>query len=538
MKILNKYLQIKFYFVNFTNMKPSFLIKTHFLGSKIKHLRKSNKMTLEDLSIRCYQIDSKSAPSMSYLSLIESGQRSPSEKLLKSISIIFQKQKKWFFDQNLMDNVKNDSNDNTITAFQLEPNFLFSKDILEKTIPTLLSQTATSGRQFANILIRSYQEKNQNQFNYIEKEAEITGNKKFPLSINDIKNLYKKHNLSIKWFDKNSFITRHDTGQKIKSLFRSFYNHENKTVYVNSKMEKEVSRIKYDLSTYLAHKILHGGDGIVSNNASGGELGGSPKPFEKLSKSFEQKDVLYAWRDFECSFFAGALLCPKMPFRKAMNKVQYNILTYKDFELTPAVLMRRLTAVSPYKKWHYFDAYPPGYLRTMYRGSGIPIPWGNSRLISNPCKQWGLFKHLDNLTIKKPISQLTILKDNDNIQLYCSISLKTNDAAGNPHVICTGINLNDALEMQDYNKNEILEEIYCNCLKAGGSKELKKKHQRIIYQLGIILNISWIAESINNPVNIICHTNTDCPSCSKQNKITKKISWTNQIRKEILKKNL
>ena len=74
-------------------MKPSFFIKTHFLGSKIKHLRKSNKMTLEDLSIRCYQIDSSSAPSVSYLSLIESGQRSPSEKLLKSICFVFQKQK-------------------------------------------------------------------------------------------------------------------------------------------------------------------------------------------------------------------------------------------------------------------------------------------------------------------------------------------------------------------------------------------------------------------------------------------------------------
>ena len=89
-------------------MKPSFFIKTHFLGSKIKHLRKSNKMTLEDLSIRCYQIDSSSAPSVSYLSLIESGQRSPSEKLLKSICVVFQKQKDWFYDQNLVENINID----------------------------------------------------------------------------------------------------------------------------------------------------------------------------------------------------------------------------------------------------------------------------------------------------------------------------------------------------------------------------------------------------------------------------------------------
>tara|TARA_Y100000590_G_C15653048_1_gene989533 strand:- start:98 stop:1657 length:1560 start_codon:yes stop_codon:yes gene_type:complete len=519
-------------------MKPSFFIKTHFLGSKIKHLRKSNKMTLEDLSIRCYQIDSSSAPSVSYLSLIESGQRSPSEKLLNSICIVFQKQKDWFYDQNLVENINIDSSDNNISSFQLEPNFLFSKDILEKTIPRLLSQTSTSGRQFANILIRSYQEKNKNQFNYIEKEAEMIGSKKFPLSIDDILNLYKKHNLRIKWFKKEPFITKHDTGQQIRSLFRSFYNQENKTIYINSKMENEISRIKYDLSTYLAHKVLHGGDGIVSSHASGGELGGSPKPFEKLSKSFEQKDVLYAWRDFECSFFAGALLCPKMPFRKAMNKVQYDILKYREFGLTPAVLMRRLTAISPYKKWHYFDAYPPGYLRTMYRGSDIPIPWGNSKLISNPCKKWGIFKHLNNLTIKKPISHLSILKENNNIFLYCSVTLKTNDAAGNPHVVCAGINLNDALDMQEYNKNEILEEIYKQCYEFEGSKELNKRQKKIILQIGMILNISWIIESINNPVDIICHTSADCPACEKQTKQMKKISWTNQVRKEILKKNL
>ena len=117
----------------------------------------------------------------------------------------------------------------------------------------------------------------------------MIGNKKFPLSIDNILNLYKKHNLNIKWFKKDTFITKHDTGQQIRSLFRSFYNQENKTVYVNSKMKNQTSRIKYDLSTFLAHKVLHGGDGIVSSHASGGELGGSPKPFENLSKSDLEK---------------------------------------------------------------------------------------------------------------------------------------------------------------------------------------------------------------------------------------------------------
>ena len=76
------------------------------------------------------------------------------------------------------------------------------------------------------------------------------------------------------------------------------------------------------------------------------------------------------------------------------------------------------------------------------------------------------------------------------------------------------------------------------CYKSGGSEKLKKKHKKIILQIGMILNISWIIESINNPIDIICHTSADCPACESQTKQMKKISWTNQIRKDILKKSL
>ena len=60
-------------------MYQGILRKSHFLGTKIKSLRKRNHLTLEDLSVRCIQIDSSSAPSVSYLSMIENGKRVPSE---------------------------------------------------------------------------------------------------------------------------------------------------------------------------------------------------------------------------------------------------------------------------------------------------------------------------------------------------------------------------------------------------------------------------------------------------------------------------
>ena len=75
--------------------------KAHFLGTKIKSLRKRNRLTLEDLSVRCIQIDAEAGPSVSYLSMIENGKRVPSERLLQIIAEIFQKEPNWFFDETL-----------------------------------------------------------------------------------------------------------------------------------------------------------------------------------------------------------------------------------------------------------------------------------------------------------------------------------------------------------------------------------------------------------------------------------------------------
>src|SRR5258706_475411 len=54
----------------------------HFLGTKLPSLRKRNGLTLEELSARCVQPDAAAAPSVSYLSLIETGKRTPAPETL------------------------------------------------------------------------------------------------------------------------------------------------------------------------------------------------------------------------------------------------------------------------------------------------------------------------------------------------------------------------------------------------------------------------------------------------------------------------
>ena len=84
------------------------------------------------------------------------------------------------------------------------------------------------------------------------------------------------------------------------------------------------------------------------------------------------------------------------------------IFSYNKLGVTPSVLMRRMTVVSPYRYWQYFDVYSPGYLRALYRGNGIKMPWGNMRIITNPCNQWGVFKMLKKPGKLKPFPQISI----------------------------------------------------------------------------------------------------------------------------------
>ena len=115
--------------------------------------------------------------------------------------------------------------------------------------------------------------------------------------------------------------------------------------------------------------------------------------------------------------FCGSTFVPKTPFRQFLAKNSYSIDIANKLELTTALIMRRMTSVSPYPHWHYFDAYPPGNLRAVYRGNGIPIPWGNMTSLSEPCEHWAVFRMLY-IDDNKPSSQISILNSDEGRKLY------------------------------------------------------------------------------------------------------------------------
>ncbi len=486
------------------------LRNSHFLGTKLRALRKRNGLTLEELSARCIQLDSHGAPSVSYLSMIESGKRVPSEEVLGLLSSVFQREPRWFLDGNAeVEAPTLRQRAGGAAVVPLEPAFLFSKELLQAAIPELLAQTGTTGRQFAHLLIRSHQEMSRNDFPDLERAAEGIGERRFPLGVDDLMRLCRHHGLTVRWFDRQPVLAR-DKDRELRSMVRSFFESP-RSVYLNRQLQADPARLKFDLASHLGHKVLHDGDGLKSAHATGGEMGGSPEGGSAIAAGMSPQDVLHAWRDFECSFFAGALLAPKGPFRRFLARESYRVEAGEKIELTPAVVMRRMTKVSPYPYWHFFDAYPPGYLRAVYRGNGIPLPWGNMAQVSDPCPHWAVFRMLNEHRGASRGSQVSVLRDGGQSLLYCCHSRRVNDMAGNPHVLSVGVDLAPALRSHGVDAGEVVSSIADACLQHHGEARIPAPAAQALEGVAKVLNIAWIADALSSPARIICPRSAHCP---------------------------
>lgn len=507
---------------------------SHFLGAKLRGLRSEHRITLEDLSERCAQIDPKSAPSVSYLSMIESGRRSPSDTVLELIAQVFQRKPRWFLDEREeFAPARRKRPDGAPSRIMLEPSFLFSSNLLQAAIPELLSQTGTTGRQFAHLLIRSHQEISRNEYPELERTAERVGNREFPLSVDDLVGLCKHHGLEVRWFDHKPVLAR-DRESEIRSVMRSIYDPPG-TIFLNKSLQSDPARLKFDLASHLGHKVLHGGDGLKSPHATGGEMGESPDSGSPLHTNIGTKDVLLAWRDFECSFFAGALLCPKVPFRRLMIKERHRVETSRKLQLTPAVIMRRMTKVSTYPHWHFFDANAQGHFLAVYRGNGIPLPWGSMTQAPDPCPHWGIFRVAAG-SQPQPCSQISVIKQDDGWQLYCCHTIRTRDMAGNPHVMSVGIDLLPALAANQADEAQIANDIGEDCLRKGGQARIGRAATQAIRDVANILSIAWVDEALEQPARIICPRSSRCPRHGHCNVApTRRARDINDVKAEILR---
>jgi transcriptional regulator with XRE-family HTH domain len=478
----------------------------HFLGAKLRTLRKRNGLTLEELSARCVQIDAASAPSVSYLSMIETGQRVPSDDMLAMLAGIFGKSSAWFLDQNTeLAAEPKPAARGGLAAMPLEPGFLFSHDLLQIALPELLSQTATTGKQFAQLLIRVWQETRHNDFPDIERAAEQVGDRRMPLSVQDLLGICKHLGLQVRWFEAQD--------KPARTMMRSRFEAPN-ILWINKRLKAQEPRVKYELAFFAGHRIMHNGDGLISpheatwNEVAEATAGGA---------GMGPQDVLFAWRDFECSSFAAALMCPRAPFRRFLIREAHSVEAGARLGVTSAVMMRRMTSVSPYRHWHFFDAYPPGFLRAVYRANGIPLPWGNMSVVPDPCPRWAVFQMLRNpgaagaKTAQKPRSQISIMPDAERSRLYCCHSMLTRDAAAVSHVISVGVDLSPALSAQGYDESALVQSVAEACRKGGGDAPIPAEASEALQTVSKVLNIGWIADALSHDATTICSRSNRCP---------------------------
>ncbi|MBD1566454.1 DUF3612 domain-containing protein [Vibrio sp. S12_S33] len=492
-------------------LSKSLVRQSHFLGTKVRNLRKRNHLTMEDLSARCIRINPEYAPSVSYLSMIERGKRVPSIDMLEVIAQVFQKDPAWFLDDEpeQTDITPDKGNRGGISGMALEPSFLFSNDILQIAIPEMLSQTGITGRQFAHLLIRAHQESLQNHFPDLERAAEEVGLKRLNLAVEDLIDIAKSLGLSIRWVTRTPQDVVDELGVSAKQLITSFFEPPS-TIYLNEVLKEYPTRLKYDLAVYIGHNILHSKEGLKSVLTVGHTNSWEEAPDAKATCELNSQDILQAWRDFESSFFAGALLCPKVPYRQLLDRCGYEIGVHMKAGVSPSVAMRRMTVVSPYPHWHYFDAYGEGKLKAVYRGNGIPLPWGNMRKVNDPCQHWAVFRRLSEPK-KGSSAQISILNVGDEPRIYCCESVNMVDPAGNNRVLCAGIDLNPAINAQGGDALSIAEELKASCVRGGGSTAIPRHIKKDLTTIAKILNINWIERGIENQARLICSRGAVCP---------------------------
>ncbi|MEI5638323.1 MULTISPECIES: DUF3612 domain-containing protein [unclassified Pseudoalteromonas] len=478
----------------------SLIRKSHFLGTKIRNLRKRNHLTLEDLSARCVKQDPASAPSVSYLSMIERGQRTPSEAMLENFSSVFQKPIDWFLDSQpeAPELAPDKGNSGGIMGMALEPNFLFAKEILQIAIPEMLSQAGISGRQFAHLLIRAHQEHHQNHFPDLERAADEVGGKNLYLSVEELKAILEQKGRTLVWFKQGS----HPEQGLITSYFK-----EPSLVYLNEQLKQHPARLKYDLAVHIGHAVLHTTEGLECTLTTG-ESRQDNQTFDHDTPNAQ--DILRAWQDFESSFFAGALLCPRTPFRQLLESHGYDIRVHQQLGISASVVMRRMTSVSPYPHWHYFDAYQAGKLKAVYRGNGIPLPWGNMRSVADPCQHWAVFRKFHDDS-QQSSAQLSILNVDGKPRLYCCESVKIIDVADRPRVLCAGLDLTPAIAAQGIDADALVGELQQACIQHGGASVVPYHMKTQLLRVAKILNIQWVERGLDGVVRVICTRGKSCP---------------------------
>jgi hypothetical protein len=131
--------------------------------------------------------------------------------------------------------------------------------------------------------------------------------------------------------------------------------------------------------------------------------------------------------------------------------------------------------------------------------------------VPDPCPNWAVFRMLNESRGADRGSQISVLRDGDQSLLYCCHSRRTEDMAGNPHVLSVGIDLLPALRSHGVDADAIVQSITTACLHHHGEGKIPKAAAEAIKGAAKVLNIAWVEDALLRPACIICPRSSACP---------------------------
>ncbi len=132
------------------------------------------------------------------------------------------------------------------------------------------------------------------------------------------------------------------------------------------------------------------------------------------------------------------------------------------------------------------------------------------RQVDDPWQHWVVFRMFEAMT-KSSSAQLSLLQVQGAPRIYCCESTKVVDLAGNPHVLCAGIDLNPAISAQGIDADELAMDLQKLCVNHGGAAAVPASIRSTLTTVSNILNINWVARSLEKPAQLICSRGNSCP---------------------------
>ena len=219
----------------------------------------------------------------------------------------------------------------------------------------------TTGRQFAHLLIRSHQEMSRNDFpgsrarRRERRRARVSRSTRRGPAARSASGTAS----TIRWFERKPVLARDNdarSAQHAALLLRGAAH----GLPEQARCSADPARLKFDLASHI------GAQGAARRRRAEVRArhrrrdGRQPRQRLEPRAGMNAQDVLHRLARLRVQLLRGRPALPEdavpaLPHARALPH-----RGRRKLELTPAVMMRRMTKVSPYPHWHFFDAYPPG----------------------------------------------------------------------------------------------------------------------------------------------------------------------------------